>query len=990
MSSDERAGKQLAALLGAAGEQDIRRRLANLLAELGAGDYALEVRAGTGAADLVCHEYRVVIETKARGEAGPERLRSGASETQHGQVARYVDAFADRRLDLGGERPWRGFLTDGRVWWGWEWRAAAAGVASGAGGLVALPHVQGVVVADDVEAFGQFVVEHLAPPERRGAPAPPSPLRTLFDPFLAELRALLPTVETEPFYETKFGLWRRTLQGSGLVGPGAIGQAHNFAEHTMLVVAARMIVLAAQDDSTIDELPEAVADGFCAWLGDFDAGVDLLERLAGSVSQYDWRAADRDLLKELYHDLIDRDDRKEFGEYYTPDWLADDVVDQVLVKDPARLDAAIEAAAQTLEAVSRLPTQRRRLRSRFWTRHAVLARFCSGLLRAVAKRIRAAHPLLAGRTREIVAAMVTGLDVHPVAVEMAKATLATALPPGGMVPLRVYLADALLHSEQAQQNMQGTLGLTSAQGQRIDIPAEVIESPHAEVLVRTLVDAAVGERSLDAADAETRALLSEAVAQLSDAVADEGDHVWRWYIGNQVAPSALARNKVMAIVANPPWLVANDTPAGTRKDRAGERSASATGCGRRASWSAKGDLASVFSARAADLYLEDGGAFGLVLPGSALISQTWKSWRSGNWGDTKAGFDYVASLDDVEPPPFRHAPNGTCVVVGRRLGDGAAAEWQDAMLLRYSGDPEAPTVTEIVRRESKPSPYAPRFRRGAVASPLGLCLALDPIQPDDNDTATVQTKASTKPPWKGVTYEAVVETAGTRQDAARADARAVRVLARRLAHRAARRGPPIGHGTERRRVPVVAAAHPRLLGYRRSPLRTRPRQVGRGDPVGQRRLPAHAHKPARSRIVRAAVQGLLQQVRRLAASLPRTGRPRRRRQVLLVRRCLARRSAVPHRRAQRRLPARRMAGIKNLQAPLRHQPPQARPRARLRPRLRAPRTNRGRRPTSRTAAHSATHRSDRRRGRDAPRLRNPQPISVSGSDERDLYGRTDS
>lgn len=756
MSSQERAGTQLTALLGAVGEQDIRRRLANLLAELGAGDYALEVRAGTGAADLVCHEYRVVIETKARGEAGPERLRSGADETQFGQVTRYVEAFADRRLDLGSQRPWRGFLTDGRVWWGWEWQAAAAGSSSGAGSLVALPHIQGVVFADDVGAFGQFVVEHLAPPERRGAPAPPSPLRTLFDPFLAELRVLLPTVETEPFYETKFGLWRRTLQGSGLVGPGAIGQAHNFAEHTMLVVAARMIVLAAQDDSTIDELPEAVADGFCAWLGDFDAGVDLLERLAASVSQYDWRAADRDLLKELYHDLIDRNDRKEFGEYYTPDWLAADVVDQVLVKDPARLDAAIEAAAQTLEAETASDAAQQGAFS-------ILDPACgSGTFlfwsaRAIAKRIRSAHPLLAGRTREIVAAMVTGLDVHPVAVEMAKATLATALPPGGMVPLRVYLADALLHSEQAQQNMQGTLGLTSAQGQRIDIPAEVIESPHAEVLVRMLVDAAVGERSLDAADAETRALLSEAVAQLSDAVADEGDHVWRWYIGNQVAPSALARNKVMAIVANPPWLVANDTPAGSRKDELAALS-ERYGLRPKASWSAKGDLASVFSARAADLYLEDDAAFGLVLPGSALISQTWKSWRSGSWGDARVGFDYVASLDDVEPPPFRHAPNGTCVVVGKRLGD-AVAEWQDAMLLRYSGDPEAPTVTEIVRRESKPSPYARRFRRGAVASPLGLCLALDPIQHVDNDTATVQTKASTKPPWKGVSYEAVVETA---------------------------------------------------------------------------------------------------------------------------------------------------------------------------------------------------------------------------------------
>lgn len=757
MLSEERAGQQLTALLGAAGEHDIRRRLANLLAELDAGDYSLEVRAGTGAADLVCHEYRVVIETKARGEADPTRLRTGTGETQFDQVARYVEAFAERRLELGGRRPWRGFLTDGRAWWGWEWQAPSGAMSSDGGRLVPLPHVQGMVFADDTHVFSQFVVEYLAPPERRGAPSPPAPLRTLFDPYLTELRELLPTVETEPFYETKFGLWQRTLQGSGLVGPGAIGQAHNFAEHTMLVVAARMIVLAAQDGSTIDELPGAVADGFCAWLGDFGAGIDLLGRLASSVSQYDWRAADRDLLKELYHDLIDRDDRKEFGEYYTPDWLAADVVEQVLLRDPARLDTAIGAAARTLgvsaasEPAAAPP-------------FSVLDPACgSGTFlfwsaRAIAKRIRSAHPLLAGRTREIVAAMVTGLDVHPVAVEMAKATLATALPPGAAVPLRVYLADALLHSEQAQRNMQGTLGLTSAQGQRIDIPAAVIESPHAELLVQTLVAAAVGERSLDTVDAETQAMLSGAVAQLSDAVAEEGDHVWRWYIGNQVAPAALARNKVMAIVANPPWLVANDTPAGTRKDQMAELS-ERYGLRPKARWSAKGDLASLFSARAADLYLEEGGAFGLVLPGSALINQTWKAWRSGSWGEAKVGFDYAANLDAVEPPPFRHAPNGTCVVVGRRVREGAP-EWDEAMLLRYSGDPEAPTVSEVVRRDSRPSPYARRFRRGAVASPLGLCLALDPIHRSNDgpvETATVRTKASTKKPWKGVSYEAVVE-----------------------------------------------------------------------------------------------------------------------------------------------------------------------------------------------------------------------------------------
>ena len=607
-------------------------------------------------------------------------------------------------------------------------------------------------------------------------PPPPSPLRILFDPYLKELQALLPKVESQPSYATKFNLWWHTLQSSGLVGPGAVGQAHqigvahlrvgglvgpgavgqahNFAEHTILVVAARMIVLAARDGSCVDELPEAVADGFCAWLGDFEAGSELLERLARSVAKYDWRSADRDLLKELYHDLVDRDDRKEFGEYYTPDWLAADVVDQVLMKDPARLDAAIQAAARAIGVAQSADDEPMRAFS-------VLDPACgSGTFlfwsaKAITKRIRAAHPLLVGSSREIVAAMVTGLDVHPVAVEMAKATLATALPAGAAVPLRVHLADALLHSQQTQQNLQGTLGVFSARGQRIDIPAAVIEAPNADCLVASLVDAAVGDRELTTTDPETQEMLGGVVKQLSNAITDEGNHFWCWYIGNQVAPVALNRQKVMAIVANPPWLVANDTPTGVRKGQLATLS-ERYGLRPKARWSAKGDLASIFSARVADLYLEDGGAFGLVLPGSALINQTWKTWRLGAWGDAHVDFETVASYDDVEPPPFPHSPNGTCTVVGKRNSAGGQS-WSDAEKLAYAGDPVTPTVTAMRRRESVASQYAKRFRRGAVASPLGLCLVLAPIQIDDG-IATVTTKASTKAPWKGVSFTTVVET----------------------------------------------------------------------------------------------------------------------------------------------------------------------------------------------------------------------------------------
>ena len=63
------------------GESDIASRLRELLAECGAGDYRQAVQTGSGPADLVCHQFRVVIETKSRGEAGPTLPGSGVDET---------------------------------------------------------------------------------------------------------------------------------------------------------------------------------------------------------------------------------------------------------------------------------------------------------------------------------------------------------------------------------------------------------------------------------------------------------------------------------------------------------------------------------------------------------------------------------------------------------------------------------------------------------------------------------------------------------------------------------------------------------------------------------------------------------------------------------------------------------------------------------------------------------------------------------------------
>ncbi len=52
--------------------------------------------------------------------------------------------------------------------------------------------------------------------------------------------------------------------------------------------------------------------------------------MAGRLREYNWRGGTRDRLKEARHRFIDIRERKEFGEYDTPDWLAERMVKQAL------------------------------------------------------------------------------------------------------------------------------------------------------------------------------------------------------------------------------------------------------------------------------------------------------------------------------------------------------------------------------------------------------------------------------------------------------------------------------------------------------------------------------------------------------------------------------------------------------------------------------------------------------------------------------------
>src|SRR5690606_25384489 len=55
-------------------------------------------------------------------------------------------------------------------------------------------------------------------------------------------------------------------------------------------------------------------------------GAAFAQALIDRIAQFDFTSVEHDVMKVLYESVISADTRHALGEYYTPDWLAEQVV----------------------------------------------------------------------------------------------------------------------------------------------------------------------------------------------------------------------------------------------------------------------------------------------------------------------------------------------------------------------------------------------------------------------------------------------------------------------------------------------------------------------------------------------------------------------------------------------------------------------------------------------------------------------------------------
>ena len=653
-------------------EQRLFSTLESLFPNLRYPEIATQYNSGDGRIDVYCRN--VVFETKALGKKDDARVKpDGAIETPEEQAVRYLNALASKpSMFDDAVDGWRGCVTDGREWSFYHYDRES-------GELRADETLRLEDEADDDALLGKlyrFVnrTVKMAPPVDNARWA-----GELAQPFFDLAARYEGTAE----YKVKLDLWRGVLSGAFITPQGdRDAERHLFARHTMLVLLARAVAQTLMPPQRAGSAA-ALADGFPNWLVDAadDEGRAAIDNLVQTVSRYEWRASNRDTLKDLYHAVIPRDIRHDFGEYYTPDWLARAVCEEVMDADWRRevIDAAVKRELKSAAALD--PS----CGSGTFLYHAV----------QLLLRDAAAHPALAGSPQaqsEIVNGLVAGLDLHPIAVELAKTTKMLAF---GDMPVNygklmdapnIYLGDSLQWETRA---LSGAMAFGAGVGIPSDEPDKPLRFP-ASLLLREqfpellnlIFDYANGEQRADTESSllavlqltteSDQEMFLDAYRRLRGYIQSGRNNVWKWYIGNLVQPHRLATAPMSRLVGNPPWVVYNAMESDRQdvfRQHASQRNLWAG-----AHLAPHNDIAATFVASCVDYYLQRGGKFGFVMPYSALRARQWEKFRGGNWSLTnspeegchvdlsKTAWDLI----NVQEPPFKGSAHAS-VIFGKRV-----------------------------------------------------------------------------------------------------------------------------------------------------------------------------------------------------------------------------------------------------------------------------------------------------------------------------------
>ncbi|HEX3948227.1 MAG TPA: N-6 DNA methylase [Steroidobacteraceae bacterium] len=369
----------------------------------------------------------------------------------------------------------------------------------------------------------------------------------------------------------------------------------------------------------------------------------------------------KDLLKEFYTTLVDEQIRHDLGEYYTPDWLAQrvlDCIDYTGDLNATVLDPACGSGTFLLECITRI-------------------------------RRRASAEGIAGRKLlHLLLQHVKGMDLNPLAVISARANfiLSTAdlvFTVGDDVEIPIYLADCInvpskntaadnltvlefsLDTELGNYELQIPNVLVEAKllGKVLLACEDAIKEGRSATSFLTAVRALPGIKQVTDDRVERRMIeLFEIVASLEER---DWNRIWCRIVKNSFSPNGFI-GQVDFVIGNPPWVRWSRLPQLYRNRVKAFCNYYGLVSGKGYSGGIESDISTVVLYSSVDHWLRVGGRIGLLMTWTVFKSGSATGFRLGRLPDN-AGIrtNKIADLRRIQP--FPDATNETSIYIGTKV-----------------------------------------------------------------------------------------------------------------------------------------------------------------------------------------------------------------------------------------------------------------------------------------------------------------------------------
>ncbi|MGI8668931.1 MAG: N-6 DNA methylase, partial [Aridibacter sp.] len=624
-----------------------------------------------------------------------------------------------------------------------------------------------------------------------------------FQKSYGELQRHFREIKSSGEIQVSFEQWEKFLS---IAYGGFEATEKNFLIHTYLSIFSKMIAYAvvANDQNLDDEEIRGIIDGsifnrfnltnfvendFFHWVKNeksFLALKEVFRRIAQELAAFDFGDVEEDILKGVYQDLIDLDTRHALGEYYTPDWLCERIVNQFEFK---KSDKILDPACGS-----------------------------GSFLRAVINRVKHCNPDI---TIEELNKAVRGIDIHPLSVQIAKTTMLIAYGKEVIKAKKPIFIDIMLSntvllpkgigdmfgSEFVMEIDDAKLPLTTDIFENIEIydkaiaTADDLANREGEVLPQATFEAnlknKLGGVELDEQIRESFYKIYEKFK----AVKSVGrDSIWRFILQNLYKPHFL-KETFDYVIGNPPWFtyssIRNESYQNTlfalaeKYDVLPDRKANFPHL----------EIAAIFMAHCSEYFLKDGGKIAFVLPRSFFSADHHDNTRSGR----SIGFDIDEAWDLDEVSPLFRVPS--CVLFGPKAKYYAkTAELQSSKLKyhekiskngfrgkRFSGklkkhnsnlvetlfllkedninlyyvrQGSSTAFSQIkMKSVSEPNPYKNDFKQGATIVPRSLYFVdINQKMPPDFEDRIINIRTSeavisgAKKPWTNIDLQGRIES----------------------------------------------------------------------------------------------------------------------------------------------------------------------------------------------------------------------------------------